>query len=154
MCVHTFSYLIFYLMSQYFLKTQRCKFGLRCKFNHPKDKLVPLVCFTGMAVCCSIICFLCVSRFNILLYSHLGCSRKCGCFHLTWEAIWAPVYGMYIHYVHGSISWKYAIDIFLSWLLINMTTHALYSSSSIRRLENVNLVQHANLIIQRILWYH
>ncbi|XP_040361676.1 zinc finger CCCH domain-containing protein 37 [Rosa chinensis] len=23
----------------YFLKTQRCKFGLRCKFNHPKDKL-------------------------------------------------------------------------------------------------------------------
>ncbi|GMN55605.1 hypothetical protein TIFTF001_024725 [Ficus carica] len=24
----------------YFLKTQRCKFGLRCKFNHPKDKLV------------------------------------------------------------------------------------------------------------------
>ncbi|KAM7492867.1 hypothetical protein LguiA_035788 [Lonicera macranthoides] len=26
----------------YFLKTQRCKFGLRCKFNHPKDKLVPL----------------------------------------------------------------------------------------------------------------
>ncbi|KAL6975030.1 Zinc finger CCCH domain-containing protein 37 [Sarracenia purpurea var. burkii] len=26
----------------YFLKTQRCKFGLRCKFNHPKDKMVPL----------------------------------------------------------------------------------------------------------------
>ncbi|XAR67231.1 hypothetical protein NMG60_11001907 [Bertholletia excelsa] len=26
----------------YFLKTQRCKFGLRCKFNHPKDKLVSL----------------------------------------------------------------------------------------------------------------
>ncbi|XP_057473869.1 zinc finger CCCH domain-containing protein 37-like [Actinidia eriantha] len=25
----------------YFLKTQRCKFGLRCKFNHPKDKMVP-----------------------------------------------------------------------------------------------------------------
>ncbi|KAM4080250.1 hypothetical protein ACJW30_11G000600 [Castanea mollissima] len=24
----------------FFLKTQRCKFGLRCKFNHPKDKLV------------------------------------------------------------------------------------------------------------------
>ncbi|KAL6206197.1 hypothetical protein ACLB2K_023446 [Fragaria x ananassa] len=23
----------------YFLKTQRCKFGLKCKFNHPKDKL-------------------------------------------------------------------------------------------------------------------
>lgn len=23
----------------YFLKTQRCKFGLRCKFNHPKDKI-------------------------------------------------------------------------------------------------------------------
>ncbi|XP_058101057.1 zinc finger CCCH domain-containing protein 37-like isoform X2 [Magnolia sinica] len=23
----------------YFLKTQRCKFGLRCKFNHPKDKV-------------------------------------------------------------------------------------------------------------------
>ncbi|KAH7536686.1 hypothetical protein FEM48_Zijuj03G0010700 [Ziziphus jujuba var. spinosa] len=23
----------------YFIKTQRCKFGLRCKFNHPKDKL-------------------------------------------------------------------------------------------------------------------
>ncbi|KAL5744944.1 hypothetical protein ACOSP7_027830 [Xanthoceras sorbifolium] len=24
----------------YFLKTQRCKFGLKCKFNHPKDKAV------------------------------------------------------------------------------------------------------------------
>lgn len=24
----------------YFLKTTRCKFGLRCKFNHPKDKIV------------------------------------------------------------------------------------------------------------------
>ncbi|KAE8099827.1 hypothetical protein FH972_017780 [Carpinus fangiana] len=24
----------------YFLKTQRCKFGLKCKFNHPKDNLV------------------------------------------------------------------------------------------------------------------
>ncbi|KAB1212900.1 Zinc finger CCCH domain-containing protein 37 [Morella rubra] len=24
----------------YFLKTQRCKFGLRCKFNHPKDNVV------------------------------------------------------------------------------------------------------------------
>ncbi|XP_057948711.1 zinc finger CCCH domain-containing protein 37 isoform X2 [Malania oleifera] len=24
----------------YFLKTQKCKFGLRCKFNHPKDQLV------------------------------------------------------------------------------------------------------------------
>ncbi|BFG41234.1 hypothetical protein CerSpe_275080 [Prunus speciosa] len=23
----------------YFIKTQRCKFGMRCKFNHPKDKL-------------------------------------------------------------------------------------------------------------------
>ncbi|MQL75620.1 hypothetical protein Taro_008002 [Colocasia esculenta] len=23
----------------YFMKTQRCKFGVRCKFNHPKDKL-------------------------------------------------------------------------------------------------------------------
>ncbi|XP_028079961.1 zinc finger CCCH domain-containing protein 37 isoform X1 [Camellia sinensis] len=26
----------------YFVKTQRCKFGLRCKFNHPKDKAVAL----------------------------------------------------------------------------------------------------------------
>ncbi|GMG99271.1 hypothetical protein Nepgr_001111 [Nepenthes gracilis] len=26
----------------YFLKTQQCKFGLNCKFNHPKDKLVPV----------------------------------------------------------------------------------------------------------------
>uniref|UniRef100_A0A5B7BTH1 Putative zinc finger CCCH domain-containing protein 37 isoform X1 n=1 Tax=Davidia involucrata TaxID=16924 RepID=A0A5B7BTH1_DAVIN len=26
----------------YFLKTQRCKYGLRCKFNHPKDQMVPL----------------------------------------------------------------------------------------------------------------
>uniref|UniRef100_A0A7N0VHA0 C3H1-type domain-containing protein n=1 Tax=Kalanchoe fedtschenkoi TaxID=63787 RepID=A0A7N0VHA0_KALFE len=26
----------------YFLKTQRCKFGLMCKFNHPKEKLVYL----------------------------------------------------------------------------------------------------------------
>lgn len=25
---------------QYFLKTQRCKFGSKCKFNHPKDKLI------------------------------------------------------------------------------------------------------------------
>ncbi|KAH9646079.1 zinc finger CCCH domain-containing protein 37 [Citrus sinensis] len=24
----------------YFLKTQRCKFGSKCKFNHPKDKLI------------------------------------------------------------------------------------------------------------------
>ncbi|KAL5732031.1 Zinc finger CCCH domain-containing protein [Ranunculus cassubicifolius] len=24
----------------YFLKTQKCKFGFRCKFNHPKDKAV------------------------------------------------------------------------------------------------------------------
>ncbi|PIA37561.1 hypothetical protein AQUCO_03000259v1 [Aquilegia coerulea] len=24
----------------YFLKTQKCKFGFRCKFNHPKDKIV------------------------------------------------------------------------------------------------------------------
>lgn len=23
----------------YFLKTQKCKFGMKCKFNHPKDKL-------------------------------------------------------------------------------------------------------------------
>ncbi|PON51238.1 Zinc finger, CCCH-type [Parasponia andersonii] len=27
----------------YFLKTQRCKFGLRCKFNHPKDHLAAAV---------------------------------------------------------------------------------------------------------------
>ncbi|KAI6691698.1 hypothetical protein NL676_028526 [Syzygium grande] len=26
----------------YFLKTQTCKFGLRCKFNHPRDKIIPL----------------------------------------------------------------------------------------------------------------
>ncbi|KAI3414937.1 uncharacterized protein J3R85_015743 [Psidium guajava] len=26
----------------YFLKTQTCKFGLRCKFNHPRDKSNPL----------------------------------------------------------------------------------------------------------------
>ncbi|XP_041989907.1 zinc finger CCCH domain-containing protein 37-like [Salvia splendens] len=25
----------------YFLKTQRCKFGVRCKFNHPKDSIQP-----------------------------------------------------------------------------------------------------------------
>ncbi|KAH6777185.1 floral homeotic protein [Perilla frutescens var. hirtella] len=25
----------------YFLKTQRCKFGVRCKFNHPKDSMPP-----------------------------------------------------------------------------------------------------------------
>ncbi|GFQ07083.1 zinc finger CCCH domain-containing protein 37 [Phtheirospermum japonicum] len=25
----------------YFLKTQRCKFGVRCKFNHPKDRIPP-----------------------------------------------------------------------------------------------------------------
>ncbi|KAL0306059.1 UNVERIFIED_CONTAM: Zinc finger CCCH domain-containing protein 37 [Sesamum radiatum] len=25
----------------YFLKTQRCKFGIRCKFNHPKDRIAP-----------------------------------------------------------------------------------------------------------------
>lgn len=24
---------------QYFLKTQKCKYGLNCKFNHPKEKL-------------------------------------------------------------------------------------------------------------------
>ncbi|XP_050107654.1 zinc finger CCCH domain-containing protein 37 isoform X1 [Malus sylvestris] len=24
----------------YFIKTQRCKFGMRCKFNHPKDKVI------------------------------------------------------------------------------------------------------------------
>ncbi|XP_052207309.1 zinc finger CCCH domain-containing protein 37 [Diospyros lotus] len=24
----------------YFLKTQKCKFGLRCKFNHPRDKIL------------------------------------------------------------------------------------------------------------------
>ncbi|KAL6269781.1 hypothetical protein ACE6H2_026692 [Prunus campanulata] len=24
---------------KYFIKTQRCKFGMRCKFKHPKDKL-------------------------------------------------------------------------------------------------------------------
>ncbi|KAJ9562974.1 hypothetical protein OSB04_008134 [Centaurea solstitialis] len=24
----------------YFLKTQRCRFGLKCRFNHPKDKIV------------------------------------------------------------------------------------------------------------------
>ncbi|KAL7088394.1 hypothetical protein ACP275_13G124900 [Erythranthe tilingii] len=26
----------------YFLKTQRCKFGIRCRFNHPKDRIVSL----------------------------------------------------------------------------------------------------------------
>ncbi|KAJ4705725.1 Zinc finger CCCH domain-containing protein [Melia azedarach] len=26
----------------YFLKTKKCKFGLKCKFNHPKDKLIAL----------------------------------------------------------------------------------------------------------------
>ncbi|KAI3466281.1 hypothetical protein Pfo_022944 [Paulownia fortunei] len=26
----------------YFLKTQRCKFGINCKFNHPKDRTTPL----------------------------------------------------------------------------------------------------------------
>ncbi|GER33845.1 zinc finger CCCH domain-containing protein 37 [Striga asiatica] len=25
----------------YFLKTQRCKFGINCKFNHPKDRIAP-----------------------------------------------------------------------------------------------------------------
>ncbi|CAM8882458.1 unnamed protein product [Rhodiola kirilowii] len=27
----------------YFLKTQRCKFGLNCKFNHPREKVVDMV---------------------------------------------------------------------------------------------------------------
>ncbi|ONI11759.1 hypothetical protein PRUPE_4G124000 [Prunus persica] len=27
----------------YFIKTQRCKFGMRCKFNHPKEKLAAAV---------------------------------------------------------------------------------------------------------------
>ncbi|CAA0818050.1 Zinc finger CCCH domain-containing protein 37 [Striga hermonthica] len=25
----------------FFLKTQRCKFGIKCKFNHPKDRIAP-----------------------------------------------------------------------------------------------------------------
>ncbi|KAL6567594.1 RNA-binding, Nab2-type zinc finger [Orobanche gracilis] len=31
----------------YFLKTQRCKFGIRCKFNHPRDKIIPPGAFEG-----------------------------------------------------------------------------------------------------------
>ncbi|XP_044480610.1 zinc finger CCCH domain-containing protein 37-like isoform X2 [Mangifera indica] len=33
----------------YFLKTQRCKFGLKCKFNHPNENLVTSVGFSGNA---------------------------------------------------------------------------------------------------------
>lgn len=28
---------------QYFVKTKKCKFGDRCKFNHPKDNAAHLV---------------------------------------------------------------------------------------------------------------
>ncbi|KAK3042687.1 LOW QUALITY PROTEIN: hypothetical protein RJ639_000939, partial [Escallonia herrerae] len=35
-CINFLSSIVTLNMSQYFLKTQRCKFGLRCKFNHPK----------------------------------------------------------------------------------------------------------------------
>ncbi|KAL6562392.1 RNA-binding, Nab2-type zinc finger [Orobanche gracilis] len=31
----------------YFLKTQRCKFGIRCKFNHPRDKIISPGAFEG-----------------------------------------------------------------------------------------------------------
>ncbi|XP_031283371.1 uncharacterized protein LOC116142056 [Pistacia vera] len=33
----------------YFLKTQRCKFGLKCKFNHPKENLITSVGSSGNA---------------------------------------------------------------------------------------------------------
>ncbi|WRX29686.1 zinc finger protein [Theobroma cacao] len=34
----------------YFLKTQRCKFGSKCKFNHPKDKLAISGAFENIQV--------------------------------------------------------------------------------------------------------
>lgn len=33
---------------QYFMKTQRCKFGFKCRFNHPRDKLETVVGSTCM----------------------------------------------------------------------------------------------------------
>lgn len=33
---------------QYFMKTQKCKFGHKCKFNHPKDQIISLVGAIGM----------------------------------------------------------------------------------------------------------
>ncbi|KAK8478965.1 hypothetical protein V6N13_141279 [Hibiscus sabdariffa] len=36
----------------YFMKTQRCKFGSMCKFNHPKDKLDPSGNFENIQASC------------------------------------------------------------------------------------------------------
>lgn len=33
---------------QYFMKTQKCKFGQKCKFNHPIDEIISLVGDIGM----------------------------------------------------------------------------------------------------------
>jgi len=62
---------------QYFLKTQKCKFGLNCKFNHPKDILVKLELSTYI--------FVYPFYWFLILHFTSGLLRQKCCFRFTGE---------------------------------------------------------------------
>lgn len=134
-------------MLQYFLKTQRCRFGWRCKFNHPKVKLSAAVCTSDMRLANI---WLSYSSIRVIM---TWCSavisgffRKCWQLCLTWEAIWAPMCGKIIFF---DFLWEH----YQSLCVLIVIFHLILNSST-WKLENVNLVLPANSIIRKMSKYY
>lgn len=148
LCDYAFHNLSFTRMLQFFLKTQRCKFGLRCKFNHPKEKLPVTVCTNDMRLT-----KIWLSYWSITLVMIWCCTlvsgffRKCWRFCLTWEAIWTP---MCSKIVFSDFLWGH----YQSICMLIVILHFIILNSSTWKLENVSLVQPANSIIRKMSKYY
>lgn len=93
-------------MVQYFMKTQTCKFGVKCKFNHPKDTLTAVVSANGLRICKIDDPFLCNDVYLTLVSGFLG-----ECWHIcfAWETFWTPMCSMIVVFS----SWWKSIYLFI-----------------------------------------
>lgn len=139
---------------QYFLKTQRCKFGVKCKFNHPKDILLSSVGASIMVDAnpvsgCALFVLL---LYNLSIITWLGCRmlRRALALMSYQRGHLSPL----VRYAISLCWWKKYLLVFADVYLILFAVSYCHECSSMWRLENVNLVLPANFTTRKISNYH
>lgn len=69
-CIECLIVMLTYYVLQYFIKTQKCKFGPRCKFNHPKEIVAPSVGTLSIVM------------WSLILYCYIYFNRKMSLFNI------------------------------------------------------------------------